>query len=176
MINQTNFKVTPCVGVWIETIIKRLSGQAYWTVTPCVGVWIETWPDRQPDGISPSHPAWVCGLKHKNLMFEINVYAVTPCVGVWIETKKKFWKYKKNSSRHTLRGCVDWNYDIGESPLMGHCHTLRGCVDWNIIICVYQSPGGGHTLRGCVDWNPWRKSCQFRIGVTPCVGVWIETW
>ena len=32
-----------------------------------------------------SHPAWVCGLKHKNLIVEINIYG------------------------HTLRGCVDWN-------------------------------------------------------------------
>ena len=33
--------VTPCVGVWIETLI----GQRYYReekVTPCVGVWIET--------------------------------------------------------------------------------------------------------------------------------------
>ena len=55
-------------------------------VTPCVGVWIETGiyigvPD--PRG---SHPAWVCGLKHKNNT-RIAIYIqVTPCVGVWIET------------------------------------------------------------------------------------------
>ena len=34
-----------------------------------------------------SHPAWVCGLKHRlvAMHFLINV---TPCVGVWIETAK----------------------------------------------------------------------------------------
>ena len=33
--------VTPCVGVWIETIMHpRQTGQGI--VTPCVGVWIET--------------------------------------------------------------------------------------------------------------------------------------
>ena len=32
-------------------------------VTPCVGVWIETfiWVAIEP--CTPSHPAWVCGLK-----------------------------------------------------------------------------------------------------------------
>ena len=33
-----------------------------------------------------------------------------------------------------------------------------------------------HTLRGCVDWNfVDRNICLFG-SVTPCVGVWIETW
>ena len=34
-------KVTPCVGVWIETL--RISTMVHvLPVTPCVGVWIET--------------------------------------------------------------------------------------------------------------------------------------
>ena len=34
-------RVTPCVGVWIETFItNRYTGARI--VTPCVGVWIET--------------------------------------------------------------------------------------------------------------------------------------
>ena len=33
--------VTPCVGVWIETIAALLNACAE-IVTPCVGVWIET--------------------------------------------------------------------------------------------------------------------------------------
>ena len=34
-------KVTPCVGVWIETAVGAwIYGET--TVTPCVGVWIET--------------------------------------------------------------------------------------------------------------------------------------
>ena len=55
--------VTPCVGVWIETLSKQ-PRQLLYPVTPCVGVWIET-TGRSPyvatDG--GSHPAWVCGLK-----------------------------------------------------------------------------------------------------------------
>ena len=55
--------VTPCVGVWIETV-NRWTGMKITLVTPCVGVWIETW----------------IFMKHK--IIDI----VTPCVGVWIET------------------------------------------------------------------------------------------
>ena len=33
--------VTPCVGVWIETVIKK-ARLPMPIVTPCVGVWIET--------------------------------------------------------------------------------------------------------------------------------------
>ncbi len=32
-----------------------------------------------------SHPAWVCGLKHKSFAYS-RLLCVTPCVGVWIET------------------------------------------------------------------------------------------
>ena len=56
-------KVTPCMGVWIETTLEQ-----YYTgdtdVTPCMGVWIETLYDLKN--------VWVHG--------------VTPCMGVWIET------------------------------------------------------------------------------------------
>ena len=34
----------------------------------------------------------------------------------------------------------------------------------------------GHTLRGCVDWNSDDRSASRRDVVTPCVGVWIETF
>ena len=34
----------------------------------------------------PSHPAWVCGLKQKDIYWLFAVEYVTPCVGVWIET------------------------------------------------------------------------------------------
>ena len=58
--------VTPCVGVWIET-----QKSCHWyrdrSVTPCVGVWIETGAVHHVTRFCPSwsHPAWVCGLKHK---------------------------------------------------------------------------------------------------------------
>ena len=55
-------------------------------VTPCVGVWIETINSADYEDEFKSHPAWVCGLK---LASPSNLQApsiVTPCVGVWIET------------------------------------------------------------------------------------------
>ena len=54
--------VTPCVGVWIETV-AFICDDVERKVTPCVGVWIETkgWAALEYD--STSHPAWVCGLK-----------------------------------------------------------------------------------------------------------------
>ena len=55
--------VTPCVGVWIETM-PCICMTATARVTPCVGVWIETEETAQ--------------LEH--------LKQVTPCVGVWIET------------------------------------------------------------------------------------------
>ena len=34
--------VTPCVGVWIETLSDSFLDRKEGKVTPCVGVWIET--------------------------------------------------------------------------------------------------------------------------------------
>ena len=55
-------KVTPCVGVWIETGSLR-GGTGIENVTPCVGVWIETLEEAEAMTYLESHPAWVCGLK-----------------------------------------------------------------------------------------------------------------
>ena len=105
---KTLEKVTPCVGVWIETLRWMKMCRARQKVTPCVGVWIETWP----------HPV--------GHVFPI----VTPCVGVWIETHLSLplWLFGQS---HTLRGCVDWNMLIKLWRNVEWSHTLRGCVDWN---------------------------------------------
>ena len=94
------FSVTPCVGVWIETLISRSYGTVPW-VTPCVGVWIETCFNNKMNtaGISHtlrgcvdwntvknltihkrnmSHPAWVCGLKHNYLRLSITWWRSHP--------------------------------------------------------------------------------------------------
>ena len=55
-------KVTPYVGVWIETYGLR-NAIDYGTVTPYVGVWIETFMSLSSSGVGMSHPTWVCGLK-----------------------------------------------------------------------------------------------------------------
>ena len=95
-----------CVD-WNNVIGKRKCGE--WIVTPCVGVWIETLRlpmvytmsrshtlrgcvDWNIIGIIDwwtsdlSHPAWVCGLKLNRYVLIKQVTDVTPCVGVWIET------------------------------------------------------------------------------------------
>ena len=79
---QKQLKVTPCVGVWIETT-GLCPGEAAVPVTPCVGVWIETRRRSHPGTCLPSHPAWVCGLKQQD-----------GCLLV-------------QEACHTLRGCVD---------------------------------------------------------------------
>ena len=76
---------------------------------------------------------------------------VTPCVGVWIETLEKR------------------RYHVAVR------HTLRGCVDWNFIRMIHNNQQEGHTLRGCVDWNHDDPKHNNLNLVTPCVGVWIET-
>ena len=55
-------KVTPFVGVWIETFGMKNGGE-YKGVTPFVGVWIETKQQNPKAMEKKSHPSWVCGLK-----------------------------------------------------------------------------------------------------------------
>ena len=56
-------KVTPFVGVWIETKNGHLMTILN-SVTPFVGVWIETFKDAfDKFAFAESHPSWVCGLK-----------------------------------------------------------------------------------------------------------------
>ena len=75
-------KVTPFVGVWIETFGQC---QKKWGlgVTPFVGVWIETEETEPKLTTDSSHPSWVCGLKPFTV---IN---------------------SRLTLSHTLRGCVD---------------------------------------------------------------------
>ncbi len=73
------------MGVWIE-IPKTVKNFFIYRVTPCVGVWIEIEYDlkyrRAPLW---SLPAWECGLKSYLLLSLLKEIGVTPCVGVWIE-------------------------------------------------------------------------------------------
>ena len=141
-----------------------------------MGVWIETSPSSPTIIFAKSHPAWVCGLKLWYIIVCTLTNAVTPCVGVWIETFNCSEKTPRRCC-HTLRGCVDWNYLLVHYALFYLCHTLRGCVDWNIRYVLLYCNVLCHTLRGCVDWNfQYGVECITDIGVTPCVGVWIETF
>ena len=78
--------VTPCVGVWIETI-KSLPLLLEKFVTPCVGVWIETIPVPKNHSEGPmSHPAWVCGLKLRTGSMDTMTDRRHTLRGWWIET------------------------------------------------------------------------------------------
>ena len=51
------------MGVWIETT-RLHNGSKQLLVTPCMGVWIETLGYTTRQYFDMSHPVWVCGLKH----------------------------------------------------------------------------------------------------------------
>ena len=143
-------EVTPCVGVWIETLILITLDQPP-IVTPCVGVWIETL-FRHARGCSCCHTLRGCVDWNYEDFVIPSLSDVTPCVGVWIET---FYSRKSNNVLYS--------------------HTLRGCVDWNLI----GRPGIQHgDVTPCVGvWIETQYYCIRVKGdsVTPCVGVWIET-
>ena len=74
-------------------------------VTPCVGVWIETLMGFRMRMAVRSHPAWVCGLKRKTSRSPILLYGSHPAwvCGLKLKTYCTIFYYLS----HTLRGCVD---------------------------------------------------------------------
>ena len=159
-----------CVDWNIALLLNLIDNR----VTPFVGVWIET----------------------VKLSISRRMNGVTPFVGVWIETAIKDVAYFDELG-HTLRGCVDWNFEKVIIADVSKSHTLRGCVDWNNVygdmyvgdrpshpswVCglkqswvAFTSVAISHTLRGCVDWNNTTNGKLVEYLVTPFVGVWIET-
>ena len=85
-------KVTPCVGVWIETKGRHKVGILQ-LVTPCVGVWIET-ENRDEVGqdlnVTPCVGVWI---ETENQQKPYTTLWVTPCVGVWIETENILYDF-----------------------------------------------------------------------------------
>ena len=76
-------KVTPCVGVWIETlglivIVDSIKSHPAWVCG------LKPLTARRRSAPHGSHPAWVCGLKRHTLRVTLTALV-----------------------RHTLRGCVD---------------------------------------------------------------------
>ena len=132
-------KVTPFVGVWIETRCRILQ-MRHLHVTPFVGVWIETPISYPISYYLKSHPSWVCGLKldyhhpHKD-----DIY-VTPFVGVWIETYKQKNMWKTDTTSHPSWVCGLKHFNL----------TFTKCIT-------------SHTLRGCVDWNRWLVLPMFSV-------------
>ena len=148
---DSDIKVTPRVGVWIETLYIYCHPQTVGH-SPCGSVdWnidriggqekIETSLPVWECGLKPSKwycntscrrslPVWECGLKQIMVKKDWKQQVVTPRVGVWIET-----------------------------ALFTNC-------------CVTNF---GHSPCGSVDWNMMSPSETANMYVTPRVGVWIET-
>ena len=143
-------------------------------VTPCVGVWIETTLVPTIASFPKSHPAWVCGLKLHNYPADETKRRSHPA---WVCGLKLLAKNLMTSwISHTLRGCVDWNSTL---PYRCISFSVTPCVGvWieTIIYIDYWIMAKSHTLRGCVDWNYWQSNLKTFGCVTPCVGVWIETY
>ena len=130
---------------------SRIKHRQIADVTPCMGVWIETDPLVCKMCALNSHTLYGCVDWNIQLTGRSNYSKVTPCMGVWIETLKA---------------------DFGRLPRMSHpvwvC-GLKHSVDWAKQLLE------SHTLYGCVDWNWAETSAKAVRGVTPCMGVWIET-
>ena len=96
--------VTPCVGVWIETIMHpRQTGQGI--VTPCVGVWIETYSEHIAN-VQKGHTLRGC--------VDWNNDEVNTCI---------------DNHSHTLRGCI-WIEALFTrwSSLWKNCKHSASCV------------------------------------------------
>ena len=144
------------MGVWIETFESVGRGTVI-IVTPCMGVWIETLMSAFVRYFSRSHTLYGCvdwnkptgkdaaeSFRHTlygcvdwnklaRRLYPISV--VTPCMGVWIETPE-WWKLTITTQKsHPVWVCglklEGNNYDFDTL-----CHTLRGCVDWNITLII----------------------------------------
>ena len=59
------------MGVWIETRTSIFIGGDD-KVTPFVGVWIETLNEKEYRQKRQSHPSWVCGLKPNRVIKKYN--------------------------------------------------------------------------------------------------------
>ena len=99
-----------------------------------------------------SHPAWVCGLKRSICYVILGLRESHPA---WVcGLKHRTWWIRCSRISHTLRGCVDWN----TSSLRFILGRFRSHPAW---VCGLK--------RSVCRW------AGFLRGVTPCVGVWIET-
>ena len=116
--------VTPCVGVWIETLLKRenLSWAGSHTLRGCVdwNAGILSWKK----GTMRSHPAWVCGLKPARRMRAQQRSCVTPCVGVWIETVAKWL----NDDVLNVTPCVGVWIETPSTTWRRYLHMVTPCV------------------------------------------------
>ena len=98
------YAVTPCMGVWIETLelgdyCKKIPSHPVWVC----GLKLDVF--GRFITLNESHPVWVCGLKHEDEWFFRFLNLSHP---VWVcGLKLLFLHITQSLSRHTLYGCVD---------------------------------------------------------------------
>ena len=140
------------------------------TLRGCVD-WNRTCPRERSN--RPSHPAWVCGLKHQNMRLITII------------------------NSHTLRGCVDWNIIVIKIIRLRMVTPCVGVWIETDIIDLYGLYCESHPAWVCGLKQGVNMECDGEPGshpawvcglkrrypflkerndeVTPCVGVWIET-
>ena len=125
------FVISPSLPAW-ECGLKycmNCGSDRLFKVTPCVGVWIEIFKDFFcASSPAKSLPAWECGLKSDILLTQYFAVPVTPCVGVWIE----IYSFESFNHIFNVTPCVGVWIEISSvvppwSPSPGH--SLRGSVD-----------------------------------------------
>ena len=119
--------VTPYVGVWIETkyMLSRIWIEM---VTPYVGVWIETTGRYSAlldqSKVTPYVGVWIETIKEEN---DFVLLKVTPYVGVWIETTASVFGQLHPWSHPTW--VCGLKQLLEQLRHRSSSHTLRGCVD-----------------------------------------------
>ena len=77
------------MGVWIETVDADIQSIER-KVTPFVGVWIETQiKQKQYEAENASHPSWVCGLKLQIVGVLRNLFRSHPSWVCGLKQKRK---------------------------------------------------------------------------------------
>ena len=121
-----------------------------------------------------SHPSWVCGLKQVLSSAESNARYVTPFVGVWIETH--------NANANVITPYVTpfvgvWIETLSiialRNALASHPSWVCGLklrMKYSIISKTQSHPSWVCGLK-----LTYQEMYRHQHGVTPFVGVWIET-
>ena len=142
-------------------------------VTPCVGVWIETMMNAEQNAALTSHPAWVCGLKRIPQWRQASRTMSHPAWVCGLKLLDSEAQQVLNKSHPAwvcgLKPLILGNWTVQK------CHTLRGCVDWNE--SLVQEAKEKHVTPCVGVWieTENRDEVGQDLNVTPCVGVWIET-
>ena len=109
--------------------LKRLSriNIMVHVVTPCVGVWIETIACNSSIFSYRSHPAWVCGLK---LPEAWNTYFFVKSHPAWVCGLKLYNLIERTAIAESHPAWVcGLKPGVPGKDGKTYCHTLRGCVD-----------------------------------------------